>query len=213
MSVTETPTPVQAAGQKKRPYAAVVTGALLVVVGILWLLDAIDVIDLQAKVLLPSLLAVIGIALIIGAFDGPHTGLIVAGVFVTLATLAVAVSPADAFHGGIGERTFRVTEQASLAPRYDVGVGELHIDLSGLDLTESAEVEATVGAGEMTIVLPPDVPVTIDASAGAGEIDILGETSEGLSASKTYTSDGFDTAEVTLTLDLSVAAGSIEVSR
>lgn len=212
MSVTETPTPVRTE-PKKRPYAAVVTGALLVVVGILWLLDAIDVIDLEAKILLPSLLAVIGIALIIGAFDGPHTGLIVAGVFVTLATIAVAVSPADAFHGGIGERTYRVTEQASLAPQYDVGVGELHIDLSDLDLTESAQVRATVGAGEMTILLPPDVPVTIDASAGAGEIDLLGETSEGLSASKTYTSDGFDTAQVTLTLDLSVAAGSIEVSR
>ncbi len=198
---------------KHRPYAAVVTGALLVVVGVLWLLDAVDVIDLEAKILLPSVLAVIGIALIVGAFDGPHTGLVVAGVLVTLASMAVAAAPTDAFHGGIGERNLRITEQADLAPGYDVGLGELSLDLGDLEMTRSAEVRVTVGAGEVRITLPPDIPVDIDASAGAGEIDLLGETEEGISVSRSYTSDGFDTADVTLTLEISVAAGSIEVNQ
>jgi len=197
----------------RRPYAAVVTGALLVVVGSLWLLDAIDVINLKVAIVLPAVLAVMGIALIVGAFDGPHTGLVVAGVFVSLAVLAVAAAPENAFHGGIGQRDIRVSNEALLAPRYDVGVGELRLDLSDLTMTESAEVAATIGAGDMTIILPADVPVTIDASAGAGQIDLLGETSDGISVSKTYTSDGFETADVTLTLDLDVAAGNIEVDR
>jgi predicted membrane protein len=196
---------------KRRPYAAVVTGALLVVAGVLWLLDATDVIDLDLAIVLPAILSVIGIALIIGAFDGPHNGLIVAGVFLSLAVLAVAAAPENAFHGGIGERDITISNEALLADRYDVGVGKLTLDLSDLALTESTEVAATVGAGDMMIILPADLPVSIDAAAGAGQIDLLGETTEGISVSKTYTSDEFDTAAVTLTLDLDVAAGNIEV--
>jgi hypothetical protein len=191
----------------------VVTGALLVVVGGLWLLDATDVVDLRVAIVLPGVLAVIGLALIVGAFDGPHPGLVVAGVFVSLAVLAVAAAPPDAFHGGIGERSIRVTDQADLAARYDVGLGELSLDLSDLDMTESAEIEATVGAGELTIMLPQDLAVDISASAGAGQVDLFGEVNEGLSVTDTYTSHGFESATVTLTLDLDVAAGNIEVDR
>lgn len=199
--------------RRRRPYGAVVTGALLVVVGGLWLLDAIDVVELRAAYVLPAVLAVIGLALIIGAFDGPHAGLVVAGVFVSIAALAVAAAPPGAFNGGIGTREVLVTDQARLAPRYDVGVGELRLDLSELSMTESAEIDITVGAGELAILLPPTIPVDIDASAGAGQIDLLGETAEGLSVNRIYTSDGFDSATVRLTLDLDVAAGNITVER
>jgi predicted membrane protein len=200
-------------GPKRRPYGATVAGAVLVVVGGLWLFDAIDVIDLRVAFVLPAVLAVIGLALIIGAFDGPHAGLVVAGIFVSIAALAVAAAPPDAFHGGIGERDIRVTDQANLAARYDVGLGELSLDLSDLTMTESAEIDVTVGAGELTILLPPTIPVDIDASAGAGQIDLLGETGDGISVNRTYTSDGFDSATVRLTLDLDVAAGNITVER
>lgn len=197
----------------RRHYASVVTGALLVVIGALWLFDAVDLVELRAELVLPSILMVIGLALIVGAFDGPHPGLVVAGVFVTLAALWVALAPPNAFHGGIGERDVRITDQADLASRYDVGLGELRLDLSELALTESAVVEATVGAGDFTVTVPPDVLVDITASAGAGEVDLFGEHGEGISVTRTYTSEGFDTARVTLTLDLDVSAGNIEVDR
>jgi predicted membrane protein len=206
----ESETPV---APRRRPYGSMVMGALLIVVGGLWLLDATDVAQVQADAILPAILAVIGLALIIGAFEGPHTGLVVAGVFVTIAALAVAAAPTDAFHGGIGQRNIRVTEQTTLAPRYDVGVGELNLDLSDLVMTESANLGITVGAGDLTIVLPPDVPVLIDAAVGAGQIDLLGQQSEGLSVSRTYRSDDFESADVTLTLNLDVAAGNVEVER
>ncbi len=199
------------AAPKTVGYGTVVTGALLVVIGALWLLDVADVLELRAAIVLPAILSVIGLALILGARGGPHPGLVVAGVFVTIAMVAAAVAPTNAFHGGIGPRQFTVTEQSGLAPRYDVGVGDLRVDMSGLVMTESATVGITVGAGEMTVVLPPGVAVEIDASAGAGQIDLLGGRSEGLSVNRTYRSVGFEDAAVTLTLDLDVAAGKIEV--
>jgi len=206
----ETETTQQA---RRRPYGAVVSGALLVVVGGLWLFDALDVIDLRVAIVLPMALAVIGLALIVGSFDGPHTGLVVAGAFVSIAVLAVAVTPADAFHGGIGERNISVTDQSTLAPSYDVGVGELNLDLSDLTMTESDEIDVTVGAGDLTVLLPQDVAVDISASVGAGQVNLLGETADGLSVNRAYTSDGFESATVTLTLDLDVAAGNIRVER
>jgi len=195
------------------PYGAIVIGALLVVVGGLWLLDIAGVIALEAAIVLPAVLAVIGLGLIFGAWNGPHPGLVVAGVFVTIAVLAVAAAPPDAFHGGIGERSIIVTDQADLDSTYDVGVGGLRLDLSELTMTESADVDVTIGAGDMTIVLPPVVPVDVSASVGAGQIDLLGEVSEGLSVSRTYTSEGFEDADVKLTLDLDIAAGNMEVER
>jgi hypothetical protein len=217
MSTSDTLVPSQPTSEQetrpRRPYGAMVAGALLVVVGLLWLLDATNVIELRAAIVLPSILAVIGLALIFGAFDGPHTGLVVAGVFVTIAVIAAAVAPPNAFHGGIGQRSIHVTEEANLAPAYDVGVGELNLDLSDLELTEPAEVDITVGAGDVTLTLPPDVAVDVSASAGAGRVDLLGQTSDGLSVHRTYTSEDFETAIVTLTVDIDVAAGNIEVDQ
>lgn len=199
--------------RRGRDYGAWVIGALLVVFGVLWLLDVAGVFSLRVAVVLPTLLAVLGLALIFGAWDGPHTGLVVFGVFLTVAVVVAAVSPPNAFRGGIGERNFAVGSQGQLAPRYDVGLGDLRLDLSDLTLTESAEVDVTVGAGEILVELPADIPVTIDASVGAGEIDLLGDTVDGVSVTRSYTSEGFAGAEDTLTLDLDVAAGKIEVTR
>jgi predicted membrane protein len=191
----------------------VVLGAILVVVGALWLFDAVDVIDLRATVVLPAVLAVVGVALMVGAVDGPHSGLVVFGIFLTVAVVFSAVIPADTFRGGVGERRFRAEAQSALLSDYHVGMGDLSLDLSDLVLTQSTTVDVTVGAGKIRIQLPERLAVAIDASVGAGEIDLLGERSDGLSVSRTYESPGFEDADVTLTLDLGVAAGEIEVTR
>ena len=212
--IDERPTPSDtASGPRSRPYGSIVLGVVLVAAGILWLLDALDVFDLRAALVLPILLALVGLALVIGSFDGPHSGLVVFGVFLTVAVVLTAVFPPNAFAGGIGERTYRVASQGDLDASYNVGMGTLSLDLSDLTLTESTSVDITVGAGEMRVRLPADVAVAIDASAGAGEVNLLGEQADGLSVNREYRSPDYDTAEVTLTLDLNVAAGEIEVTR
>lgn len=216
MAVDTRPQPVVTETPPKPPrpnYAAWVVGGLMVVFGILWLLDIAGVLTLRASLVLPTILAVVGVALILGARDGPHTGLVVVGVFLTLAVIAIATTPPEAFSGGVGERSFVVRAPDELAARYELGVGDLRLDLRDLTLAESAEVEVAVGAGEMVVVVPDDIPVSVDASVGAGEIELFGEAVDGLSVVKSYVSPGFDEADVTLTLDLDVAAGRIEVRR
>ena len=207
------PVDVEHQPPRRREYGSTVLGAILVVVGLLWMLDAVDLIELRGAIVLPAALAVVGVALIAGAFDGPHSGLVVFGVFLTVAVVASAITPLDAWRGGIGERRHVVERQADLAPEYRLGMGDMRLDLSDLRLTESAVVSASVGAGTIWIELPSDMPVSIDATAGAGTVELFGETSEGLAVDREYESSGFADADVTLTLDLDVSAGEIEVTR
>ena len=176
-------------------------------------LDLAGTIDVRLAVVLPSFLIVFGLALILGAADGPHSGLVVAGLFLSIAVVIAAAVPIGSFSGGVGERLFRVSEQTALAPSYEVGFGDLRLDLRDLDLVEAATVEVTVGAGQITVLLPPSVPVDIKASSVAGQVDLLGERSEGLAVSRDYTSESFDTSEIGLTIVIDVTAGAIEVTR
>jgi hypothetical protein len=185
---------------------------MLLVLGSLWALDVADAIDVRATIVLPAILAVLGLGLIVGATTGPHSGLIVAGVFLSLAVVAAAAVPAP-FAGGMGDRRFVVTEQSQLQPTYQVGLGNLVLDLRGLDLSQAKSVSISVGAGELSVVLPDEIPVRINATSGAGEINLLGQRTDGVAVSRDYQSDGYTAAEIRLNLDLNVGAGSIEVKR
>jgi cell wall-active antibiotic response 4TMS protein YvqF len=198
---------------KRSRFGSFLGGAVLVLLGGLWALDLAGAIDVRLAVVLPSLLIIFGLALVVGATEGPHSGLVVAGLFLSIAVVIAAAVPATSLSGGVGERQFRVTQQTSLASIYQVGVGDLRLDLRDLDMVESAEVAVSAGAGQITVLLPESVPVDITASSGAGQVNLLGETSEGLAVSREYTSESFDGAGIRLTLVIDVAAGTIEVTR
>ena len=213
MTALETREPSVEKGGPPRHFGSVVLGAVLVAVGSLWFLDALDVISIRAAVVLPAMLAIVGLALIVGSFDGEHSGLVVFGVFLTVAVIISAVAPVDAFRGGVGERQFRAETGADLETDYRLGVGDMRLDFSNLELTEPEAIRASLGAGTLQVDLPVDLPVRIEARSGAGEVTIFGENSDGLSVSRTYESPGFDPAGPGLVLELEVATGEIEVDR
>lgn len=206
-----TPTLTEAEPSRFPSYGTIVTGIVLVALGVVWLLHAADLISVRLSMVVPIALAVVGLALMVGSFRGHHPGLITLGVFLTVATLLVAFLPAG-FRGGVGDREVTVTEMAQLEERYDLALGKIQLNLSDLEMTESATVAMSVGAGEVQVRLP-DVPFRVEASVAAGEIIVEGEDSDGLLPNLDYTSPGFDTAPVTLTLEINVGAGKIEVRR
>ncbi|HEX6947853.1 MAG TPA: LiaF domain-containing protein [Acidimicrobiia bacterium] len=202
--------PTVAHDSRHPSYGTVVTGVILVLLGVLWALDAADVAEIRLSMVIPITLAVVGLALMIGSFRGEHPGLITLGVFLTVATLLVSFLPGS-FRGGVGDREIRVTQMSELEDRYDLALGKIQLDLEDLDLTQSAEVELSVGAGEIQVRVPDDVEFRVEASVGAGEIQVVDESSEGITPRLDYTSPGFDSASTTLTLKINVGAGKIEV--
>jgi Cell wall-active antibiotics response 4TMS YvqF len=193
--------------------ATVLVGALLVLVGIAWLLDAAGV-EVPWRAVLPAALIAVGLACVAGAFRGRQHALMVVGVAL-MAVLSVAVA-ADwdldvPLAGGVGDRTERPVSPAELT-EYELGVGNLVVDLRQLQVPPGTTVvEARVGIGELDVELPDGVSVQVEATSGLGEVQVLGQEEGGFGSRVETTSEVVPDRR--LRLDLRVGLGQVRVER
>ncbi|MDH3307463.1 MAG: cell wall-active antibiotics response protein, partial [Acidimicrobiia bacterium] len=110
---------------------------------------------------------------------------------------------------GVGE-VIREPIGTNLAASYEHGVGDFTVDLRMVDVTDATDVTVSLGVGVVTIYLPPNVTVQVNAEAGIGEINVLGQTESGFGPSIT---ERFGTSPDVLSLDVSVGIGQVEVRR
>ena len=93
-------------------------------------------------------------------------------------------------------------------------IGEVTYDLSGLDFAgRAADMSVELGAGTLTIEVPDDVTVNLDAEVGAGDLDVFGTSTSGIEVSREGTFDGDESGEGVLDLTVRVDVGELEVSR
>lgn len=193
--------------------ATVLLGALLVLVGIGWLLDSAGI-EVPWRALLPAALIAVGLACVAGAFRGRQHALMVVGVALVV-VLSVAVA-ADwdldvPWTGGVGDRTERPVTPAELG-EYELGVGNLVVDLSRLQVPAgTTAVEARLGVGELVVELPDGVSVEVVASSGLGEVQVLGQQ-EGGFASRIDTAAELG-GDRRLRVDARVGLGQVRVDR
>ena len=138
-----------------------------------WLADLTGMVDVDAAAALAIGVGIVGVALVVGAWFGRARGLI--GLGVVLLIPAAFLSQIDVpLHGGVGEKHVRPLARTELAERYELGVGQLDLDLGAIALEgERVEIEITNGVGEINIVVPTGVAVEVRGRAGVGEVDIL----------------------------------------
>jgi predicted membrane protein len=192
------------------PVGRLVVGGLLVVAGIIWLLDATGVIDVSWGTLLPIALIIVGLAIMAGARTGRHPGLVALGVILTV-VLAVVSSFDLPLVGGFGERVERPTSTSAIPDRYNLAVGSLRLDLTRLELPDgTTSIDARVGIGQMTVVVPVDATVVAEARVTAGQLQGFGEERSGISVEHTFQYEVGQAAS-TLRLDLSAGVGSITI--
>jgi hypothetical protein len=205
--------PAATADRRGPATATVLVGALLVLVGIGWLLDAAGI-EVPWRAVLPAALIAVGLACVAGAFRGRQHALMVVGVAL-MVVLSVAVA-ADwdldvPLAGGVGDRTERPTAPADLTG-YELGVGNLLLDLRQLQVPPgTTAVEARLGVGELVVELPDGVSVEVVASSGLGEVQVLGQQEGGFgSRIDAVFEDGGDRR---LQLDVRVGLGQVRVER
>ncbi len=186
-------------------------GALLVVVGAVWMADRFDWIDIGPELVLPLLVSAVGVVLLALSFEGDHPGLVTFGVILAVITLFTAVAPTQGFRGGVGDRRIDPSSMSELESPYRLGIGSLRIDLSELPVEGTVEIEADVGLGDLLVIVPEDVAVDVQARSGAGEVRIFGERTEGIDVEDSFTTSG--SARDVLVIDASVFMGQVEVRR
>jgi phage shock protein PspC (stress-responsive transcriptional regulator) len=136
-------------------------------------------------------------------------GILVVLVVAIAATTAATAAWFDVSLGdGVGSRTVAPTSAAELKPTYELGIGNLRVDLSGLEpVTKESHVLAKVGIGELRIVVPRDASVTATATAKAGEVYVFGRHDDGRHAKASAGSGG------KLVIDARMGAGRIDIVR
>jgi hypothetical protein len=191
----------------------IVGGGVLVLIGLLWLLERIGVVDISVTAVLALATVIVGISLMLLARDGPHVGLIVLGTILALAAWITAVAPFEGFQGGIGDRTVAVNSVDAIQPDYNVAMGKLTLDLRGMtDIEPATSLTASVGMGELVVHVPEGTSVEVDARVGAGQIEIFDRVVDGVGLDETYRSSGFDIVDDHLVLRLEVLTGRVEVN-
>lgn len=108
---------------------------------------------------------------------------------------------------GTGDRVYAPTTAAAVQPSYNLGIGNLKIDLSHVPFTTPTHVKARLGIGELKVIVPTNASVVVDAHAKVGDLYVLNRHDDGRNA-VVHTGGG-----TILYLDARVGAGRVDVVR
>ncbi|MDP9224088.1 MAG: cell wall-active antibiotics response protein, partial [Actinomycetota bacterium] len=186
--------------------------ATLMALGIAALLDASNSIHVTLVQYLALPLAVIGAGLIVGAWLGRSRLLIVLGLLLVPFVLTASLIHVP-LTGAAGTFVYRPQASADIPATYHIAAGDLTVDLTRLALdSASTNITATVGAGQLRVLVPLRVPLTIDGRADVGGVTVFGRTQGGTEVHV----QRFSTASSSrpgLDLHLHAGLGSVQIER
>lgn len=194
----------------------VTVGVTLVVLGVLGALDRAGALELSAQDTVAVALLVIGVGLVVGTWYGRARWLAIPGALLLLPGLVVSSAVHDLdlpLDAGVGQQSYGTTAVAELEPLYELGAGELRLDLGDLDLQGGdAATTARVGLGQIQVVVPDDATISVTYQVTGGQVELFGNDVQGTAVERTEVFDGRPGAgELDLTVE--VGFGQVEVVR
>jgi phage shock protein PspC (stress-responsive transcriptional regulator) len=210
----EATAPQPAVARPKQPRPApfltpVTLGVALLAVGIIAILDNADVFDFNSVHYPAVVLTVLGAGLAVGSLYGRAPALLVLGIFLTPVVITASFVNVP-FEGGAGERFWSASSVATVRDEYRLAMGSATLDLSNLDLDgETVEVDASIGMGELIVIVPSDVEVQATADVGIGEAVVFNTKDDGVDAVVSQVEG--DGAGGTLIVNADGGLGSVEV--
>ncbi|MGN9776354.1 PspC domain-containing protein [Micromonospora sp. H33] len=176
--------PAPATRPPKRPrersaLGAVTFSLIFLALGVVTVLDLLDVFAVGASAYFAAALATIGLGLLVGTWFGRARWLIALGLVTAAAlTVATVAESYDHIRGVDGAVTWAPASHAELATRYENSFGDSVLDLRAVDFNgKDTEITVSINFGEATVVVPPDVDVTVMADVNAGDAVIFGRRS------------------------------------
>jgi phage shock protein PspC (stress-responsive transcriptional regulator) len=127
-----------------------------------------------------GLVIAVGVALVVGAFLGGARWLVIPALVLAIPLGLVAAAGIDV-KGGVGQRDYHPTRIAELQHGYQLGIGELDLDLRDLDLPAGrTNLKVDLGIGNVQMLVADDVCVASAAQVGAGYARVLERENGGL---------------------------------
>jgi Cell wall-active antibiotics response 4TMS YvqF len=115
-----------------------------------------------------------------GAFLGRVRWLILPTLTLALGVGFVSAAGID-LDGGVGEREYRPSSASQIRDRYELGMGELVVDLREADLPAGdTPLTLDVGVGHAQLIVPRDVCVATHAEVGMGAVNVFGSENGGV---------------------------------
>ncbi|MFP5372968.1 MAG: hypothetical protein ACLGI3_19810, partial [Actinomycetes bacterium] len=205
----------------RSPVPGMTIAALLILVGAMAMVTTLTPWDVGAVGFLGVATLVVGIGLVAAAFARGRTargGLIALGVVLSLGLIAAASEPLENVPSDVGDRTYRPTSAAEVAPMYHGGLGTVTLDLrdvplAGLD--EPIGTRVDIGVGDIVVHVPESADFRLEVEQGLGDVTVRsgeqppqGDFYPG-SGSTPWTDDGRPEFVLTIIAGL----GDVEVSR
>ena len=161
---------------------------------------------------------VLGIAALVWWRLGPASSRrrrVVAGSVIGLVALllaAVVLAVRVPLFAGIGERTDTPVDAANVHSKYELGIGDLTLNLANVSLPKGQTfVKATVGIGNLNVIVPANASVDVQGRAQAGHLQLLGENDEGTHV-RAHVVSRTGSGRV-LVLDVRTGLGRVQVRR
>jgi phage shock protein PspC (stress-responsive transcriptional regulator) len=147
------------------------------------------------------------VAILVGAFLRPVRWLILPAVTLALSAGVVSAAGID-LDGGVGERDYRPASVADMRDTYELGMGELVVDLRQTDLPSGdVPLGIDLGIGEARLIVPEEVCVATDAQVGMGEVRTFDRHNEGVDVDvEDFPDAAPDTTRLLVKADVGVGA-------
>ncbi len=160
-------------------------------------------------------LLVVGLGLVVGTFFGRARWLSLIGLL--LLPFVVASNLFGTYvTTGLGDRYFAPTTADSIASVYELGIGELTVDLRSIEIPvgDPILVAAQVGVGQLELILPEGAGLVLStATVNAGQVRVFGVASDdgapgaSLNGLEIEPQDG----RPTFTIDAEVGIGQLDI--
>jgi len=133
---------------------------------------------------------------------------------------AVAVLRGDAWHGWFHVRRFGVGDLDISAPgvgsrwprQHESLIGDIRLDLSQMHIPDGeTPIELSGLVGDITVLVPQDLPIEVEAESRVGEIRIFEQRAEGLGRHLSYVSPGYEGAARKVRITAHLLVGDITV--
>ena len=181
-------------------------GALVCLLGIAFLLDSLDVLDIGDFVshYWPLILIIIGLKIILGR--RPHKDISVENVEYT------EESDRINFSHTFGDIRMKYKSQEFSGGYISNVFGNIEVDLDEISL-KTGEYDLVLRGvfGDLIIITPKKVPIKIIAGTTFGSTRVKGRNSEGMGDKIRYISDGYSESPVKLNIDANQVFGDVRI--